>query len=81
MAPETCITKSSCKLSSDLMASHTVSQQCQEYSSKAGRDKVASTILVMDFETDTSWDGSLEISGPTSIEDRTDFDKGSHGLV
>lgn len=38
-------------------------------------------VLVLDLETDAGWKGSLDMSGPTSTEDRTDFDKDAHGLV
>lgn len=38
-------------------------------------------LLVLDLETERSWKGSQEVSGPTSTEDRTDFDKGARELI
>lgn len=55
-----------------------VSQRCQEHSSKGGTRWL---LLVLGLETDKSWKGSQEVSGPTSTEDRTDFDKGARGLI
>lgn len=71
------ITKSTCKPSSDLMTSHSgCPLSASSTRNTAPRERGTRwplQILVVDLETHTGWKGSLEVSGPISTEDRTDF--------